>query len=69
MVHVLPGAGGILFRLRHVGQGPADFEIMVQPLPHGQARSLVRGVYATYSTTGHLLVVTSEGNSSASRST
>ena len=34
---------------------------MAQPLPHGQARSLVRGVYATYSTTGHLLVVTSDG--------
>jgi WD40 repeat protein len=60
-VHVLPGAGGILFRLRHLGQGPADFEIMAMPLPHGQARSLVRGVYATYSPTGHLLVVTSDG--------
>jgi eukaryotic-like serine/threonine-protein kinase len=60
-VHVLPGAKGILFRLRHVGQGPADFEIMAMPLPHGQAKSLVRGVYATYSTTGQLLVVTSDG--------
>ena len=43
-VHVLPGATGVLFRLRHVGQGPADFEIMAMPLPHGPARSLVRGV-------------------------
>ncbi len=60
-VHVLPGARGILFRLRHVGQGPADFEIMTMPLPHGPARSLVRGVYATYSPSGHLLVVTSDG--------
>jgi eukaryotic-like serine/threonine-protein kinase len=60
-VHVLPGAGGILFRLRHLGQGPPDFEIMAMPLPHGSARSLVRGVYATYSPTGHLLVVTSDG--------
>ena len=60
-VHVLPGASGILFRLRHVGQGPADFEIMAMPLPKGPARSLVRGVYATYSPTGHLLVVTSDG--------
>jgi eukaryotic-like serine/threonine-protein kinase len=60
-VHVLPGAGGILFRLRHVGQSPADFEIMAMPLPHGPARSLVRGVFATYSPTGHLLVVTSDG--------
>ena len=37
-VHVLPGATGVLFRLRHVGQGPADFEIMAMPLPHGPAR-------------------------------
>jgi len=47
-------------RLRHVGQGPA-LRIMAMPLPHGPARSLVRGVYATYSPTGHLLVVTSDG--------
>jgi eukaryotic-like serine/threonine-protein kinase len=60
-VHVLPGARGILFRLRHLGQGPADFEIMTMSLPHGKARSLVRGVYATYSPTGHLLVITSDG--------
>ena len=60
-VHVLPGARGILFRRRHLGQGPADFEIMAMPLPHGTARSLVRGVYATYSPTGHLLVITSDG--------
>src|SRR4029079_351684 len=60
-VHVLPGARGLLFPLRHVGQGPADFEIMTMPLPHGPARSLVRGVYATYSPSGHLLVVTSDG--------
>jgi serine/threonine-protein kinase len=58
---VLPGATGLLFRLRHVGQGPADFEIMVVPLPRGPARLLVRGVYARYAPGGHLLVVTSEG--------
>ncbi|MGH3373191.1 MAG: hypothetical protein ACRDP6_00485, partial [Actinoallomurus sp.] len=60
-VHVLPGATGVLFRLRHLGQGPADFEIMAMPLPRGPARSLVRGVFATYSPTGHLLVVTADG--------
>ena len=60
-VHVLPGATGVLFRLRHVGQGPADFEIMASPLPRGEARSLVRGVYALYAPTGHLLVVTADG--------
>ncbi|MEO6055425.1 MAG: protein kinase [Gemmatimonadales bacterium] len=60
-VHVLPGATGLLFRLRHAGQGPADFEIMAMPLPHGTAHSLVRGIYARYSPTGHLLVVTADG--------
>jgi serine/threonine-protein kinase len=60
-VHVLPGASGLLFRLRHAGQGPADFEIMAMALPHGQAHSLVRGIYARYAPTGHLLVVTADG--------
>ena len=60
-VHVLPGASGLLFRLRHAGQGPADFEIMAMSLPHGPAHSLVRGIYATYAPTGHLLVVTADG--------
>jgi Tol biopolymer transport system component len=60
-VHVLPGATGVLFRLRHSGQGPADFEIMASPLPRGEARTLVRGVYALYAPTGHLIVVTADG--------
>ena len=59
-VHVLPGATGVLFRLRHVGQGPADFQILAMPLPHGPARALVRGVFATYAA-GYLLVVTVDG--------
>jgi len=58
---VLPGARGVLFRRRKEGQGAADFEIWVQPLPKGQAHSLLRGIYARYSPTGHLVVVTSEG--------
>ena len=60
-VHVLPGATGLLFRLRHAGQGPTDFEIMAMALPHGTAHSLVRGIYALYAPTGHLLVVTADG--------
>ena len=60
-IHVLPGGAGVLFRLRHVGQGPGDFEIMAAPLPRGEARSLVRGVYALYSPTGHVLIVTADG--------
>ncbi|HET8834429.1 MAG TPA: LpqB family beta-propeller domain-containing protein, partial [Gemmatimonadales bacterium] len=59
-VHVLPGATGALFRLRHVGQGPGDLEIMATHLPAGPAKHLVRGVFATYAD-GHLLVVTADG--------
>jgi len=58
---VLPGAHAILFRTRREGQGVADYEIMVQPLPTGEPKVLVRGVYARYSPTGHLVVVTSDG--------
>jgi eukaryotic-like serine/threonine-protein kinase len=60
-VHVLPGSKGVLFRLRHGGQGPGDFEIMAMALPHGTAHALVRGIYALYAPTGHLLVVTADG--------
>jgi len=58
---VLPGARGLLFRVRHEGQGPGDFEIMVMPLPKGEAHVLLRGLYARYSPTGHLVVVTADG--------
>jgi tRNA A-37 threonylcarbamoyl transferase component Bud32 len=60
----LPGNAGVVFRVRHVGQGVSDFEIMAAPLPprpHEPGHTLVRGVYATYAPTGHLLVVTSDG--------
>jgi serine/threonine-protein kinase len=58
---VLPGARGLLFRVRHEGQGATDFEIMVKPLPKGEARVLLRGLYARYAATGHLVVVTADG--------
>ncbi len=58
---VLPGARGVLFRSRRSGQGPADFDIMVTKLPNGPAHTLIRGIYARYSPTGHLLVVTADG--------
>ena len=58
---VLPGARGVLFRRRREGQAVTDFDIMVQPLPRGEAKSLTRGIYARYSPSGHLVVVTSDG--------
>jgi len=58
---VLPGARGLLFRARREGQNAADFQIMVQPLPTGTARVLLRGLYARYSPTGDLVVVTADG--------
>jgi Tol biopolymer transport system component len=58
---VLPGMKGVLFRLRREGQAPAEYEIMVQPLPKGEPRVLLRGMYARYVSTGHLVVVTVDG--------
>ncbi len=58
---VLPKSKGLVFRIRRVGQAEADFEIVAMKLPKGEPHVLMRGVYARYSPTGHLLVVTSEG--------
>ncbi len=58
---VLPGASGLLFRIRRSGQAPDDFDIMGMKLPKGEARVLTRGVYARYAASGHLLVVTADG--------
>jgi Tol biopolymer transport system component/tRNA A-37 threonylcarbamoyl transferase component Bud32 len=58
---VLPGSHGLIFRSRRSGQGPGDFDIMVMKLPKGPAHALIRGIYARYSPTGHLLVVTADG--------
>jgi serine/threonine-protein kinase len=63
---VLPGAKGLLFRTRRSNQAIGDFQIVAMPLPKPgekpvQPHVLTRGVYARYSPTGHLLVVTGEG--------
>src|SRR4029077_1705740 len=59
--NVLPGGRGLIFRLRRGGQTPSEFDIMGMTLPHGVAQPLVRGIYARYAASGHLLVVTAEG--------
>jgi eukaryotic-like serine/threonine-protein kinase len=58
---VLPGGKGLIFRTRRANQSVTDFQIVAMPLPHGEAKVLMRGVYARYSPTGHLLVVTGDG--------
>ncbi|HET7240821.1 MAG TPA: hypothetical protein VFI77_06660, partial [Gemmatimonadales bacterium] len=63
---VLPGAKGLLFRTRRANQAVGDFQIVAMPLPKPgekpvQPHALTRGIYARYSPTGHLLVVTGEG--------
>jgi serine/threonine-protein kinase len=59
--YVLPGARGLLFRLRHAGQAPGEFDIMAMKLPKGEPHALMHGVYARYASSGHLLVVTADG--------
>ncbi len=58
---VLPGAKGLVFRLRHAGQGAGEFDLMAMKLPRGEAHVVMRGVFARYAATGHLLVVTADG--------
>ena len=58
---VLPGGKGLLFRTRRANQGAGDFQVVAMPLPSGEPHVLMRGVYARYSPSGHLLVVTAEG--------
>ena len=59
---MLPGAKGLLFRTRPPNQAIGDFQIVAMPLPPTASRTCSpAGVYARYSPTGHLLVVTGEG--------
>jgi serine/threonine-protein kinase len=59
--NVLPGAKGLVFRLRHAGQSPPDYDIMAMKLPGGTAHPLMHGLYARYAPPGQLLVVTGDG--------
>jgi eukaryotic-like serine/threonine-protein kinase len=59
-LNVLPD-GGLLFRLRYAGKGLGEFQIAAMKAPNGPVKVLTRGVFARYSPTGHLLVVTAEG--------
>jgi serine/threonine-protein kinase len=58
---LLPDAGGIVFRTRRGNQAASDFQLVAMKLPDGEPKVLMRGVFARYSPTGHLLVATSDG--------
>ena len=58
---LLPGGKAMLFRTRRAQQTVQDFQIVAMKLPDGQPKVLLRGVYARYSPSGHLLVATAEG--------
>ncbi len=59
--NVLPGAKGLVFRVRHAGQAPTDYDIAAMKLPGGEAHVLMHGLYARYAAPGQLLVVTGDG--------
>jgi serine/threonine-protein kinase len=58
---LLPGARGMVFRTRRANQAATDFQIVAMKLPDGEPKVLMRGVFARYSPTGHLLVATADG--------
>jgi len=59
--NVMPDGKGLVFRRRLAGQSANDFDIMAMKLPGGTPRPLVKGIYAHYARSGHLLVVTGDG--------
>ena len=59
---VLPNGRGVLFTVVH--QSPTDiseYDIAVADMESGEHQVLVRGVFARYAASGHLLYVTHEG--------
>ncbi|MGH3373189.1 MAG: protein kinase domain-containing protein, partial [Actinoallomurus sp.] len=59
--NIMPDGKGLVFRRRMAGQPANDFEIVEMAIPNGTPRLLMRGVYAHYAASGHLLVVTGDG--------
>jgi len=64
---VLPGATGVLFRIRRVGDDISDFRVMVADLRTKQTKFVVQAARARYAPTGHLLYVTGDGSLMAAR--
>jgi serine/threonine-protein kinase len=57
----LPNGRGVLFRVRRTGEDVGDYTVMVMDLRSRVRKTLVRGVFAQYTSTGHLLYVTGDG--------
>ncbi|MEK7330295.1 MAG: hypothetical protein AAB113_05785, partial [Candidatus Eisenbacteria bacterium] len=58
---VLPSGKGVVFTVWHRGATAEGHDIAVVDLRTGVHRVLVRGVYARYAASGHLVYVTSDG--------
>jgi serine/threonine-protein kinase len=59
--NVMPDGKGLVFRRRLAGQSANEFDIMAMAVPGGTPRPVIKGVYAHYAMSGHLLVVTGDG--------
>ena len=57
----LPNGKGVLFTISRIDGGEEFQEIGVARTTHGSHTALVRGVYARYAASGHLLYVTADG--------
>ena len=56
----LPNGRGVIFKINRMG-GMSEHDIAVLDLATGEHRVLVRGVYARYAASGHLVYVTADG--------
>jgi len=59
---ILPGGRGVVFRTRGPGASAEAYDIVAGRPGTGERRLLMRGVFARYLRSGHLLIVTAEGN-------
>jgi serine/threonine-protein kinase len=57
----LPDGRTVIYRMRHAGDGPASFDIVAADIESGRRQTVVRAVFARYTSSGHLLHVTAEG--------
>ncbi len=56
----LPNGRGVIFKINRMG-GMSEHDIAVLDLATGEHRVLVRGVYARYAASGHLVYVSADG--------